>query len=201
MKNAEKIEQVAIAELKPNPENPRINDQAVEAVKASIEKFGFLVPIVVKDRVIYAGHTRLKAAEALGMKTVPVIEAAHLSEQELTEYMLADNKVAEIATWDYEKLSKLLELHDLSSVIGFTSDELQALRNSSEIQRPIGPSEPSPGPGEEIVEHVKMVQLFIRVQDYPSFQASVTRLGTLFGTDNVTDTVLEALKNVDPEAR
>ena len=63
-----------VADLIPYENNPRDNDSAVDAVANSIKEFGFLVPIVVdKDNVIAAGHTRLKAANSLGMETVPVI--------------------------------------------------------------------------------------------------------------------------------
>lgn len=68
--------------LRPYENNPRINDGAVEAVAKSIDEFGFKVPIVVdSDYVIIAGHTRLKAAEKLGLKTVPVVIADDLTEE------------------------------------------------------------------------------------------------------------------------
>ena len=95
--------------LRPYENNPRINDGAVEAVAKSIDEFGFKVPIVVdSDYVIIAGHTRLKAAEKLGLKTVPVVIADDLTEEQARAFRLADNKTAELAEWDFEKLSEEL---------------------------------------------------------------------------------------------
>lgn len=102
-----------ISELKPYENNPRFNDKAVDAVAASIKEFGFKVPIVIdKDNVIIAGHTRLKAAQKLGMTEVPVIIADDLTEEQVKAFRIADNKVAELAEWDFEKLE--MELKELN---------------------------------------------------------------------------------------
>ncbi len=67
------VEMVAVSRLKPYEGNPRHNDDAVDAVAASIRTYGWRVPIVVdEDWVILAGHTRYKAAIKLGLKEVPV---------------------------------------------------------------------------------------------------------------------------------
>ena len=109
------IKEVGISELKPYENNPRNNDDAVAAVAKSIEKFGFKVPIIIdKDNVIVAGHTRLKAAMLLHMDQVPCIVADDLTEEQIKAFRLADNKVSELATWDFEALEKELEeLDDL----------------------------------------------------------------------------------------
>jgi len=102
-----------ISDLIPYNNNPRINDEAVPAVAASIKDFGFKVPIIIdKDNVIIAGHTRLKAAIKLELKTVPCIVADDLSEEQIRAFRIADNKVSELATWDLEKLE--LELSQLN---------------------------------------------------------------------------------------
>lgn len=98
-----------ISELKPYENNPRINDKAVDAVAASIKEFGFKVPIIIdKNNVIVAGHTRLKAAQKLGMTEVPVIVADDLTEEQIKAFRLADNKVGEIAEWDFDLLEQEL---------------------------------------------------------------------------------------------
>jgi len=108
-----KIEEMKVGELIPYENNPRKNDAAVDAVAASIREFGFKVPIIVdKDGVIVAGHTRLKAAEKLGLKTVPVIRADDLTEEQVKAFRLADNKTGEIAEWDFEKLEEELRALD-----------------------------------------------------------------------------------------
>ncbi|MCM1297626.1 MAG: ParB N-terminal domain-containing protein, partial [Muribaculaceae bacterium] len=78
------VEQRDIHSITPYENNPRINDRAVEAVAASIKEFGWQQPIVVdKNGVIIAGHTRYKAALALGMEIVPVT-VADLTEEQAT---------------------------------------------------------------------------------------------------------------------
>lgn len=101
-----------VNDLIPYTNNPRRNDEAVKFVKASIEQFGFKVPIVIDaNGVIVAGHTRVKAAKQLGMKEVPCIIADDLSEEQVKAFRLADNKTAEIAEWDIELLNtELLDI-------------------------------------------------------------------------------------------
>ena len=103
-----------ISELIPYRNNPRRNDAAVDKVAASIKEFGFKVPIVVdKNGVIVAGHTRLKAAKMLNMESVPCIIADDLTEEQVNAFRLADNKVGELAEWDYEML--LAELNEIDT--------------------------------------------------------------------------------------
>lgn len=102
-----KIVYKKIDDLTPYENNPRLNDNAVDAVAKSIEEFGFKVPIVIdKDGVIVAGHTRLKACKKLGIEEAPCIVAEDLNEEELKAFRLADNKVSELAEWDLDKLEK-----------------------------------------------------------------------------------------------
>lgn len=99
-----------IDKVKPYPNNPRNNDDAVEYVANSIREFSFQQPLVVdSEGTIIAGHTRLKAAKRLGMETVPVVVADNLTPAQVNAYRLADNKVAEAATWDMEALAVELE--------------------------------------------------------------------------------------------
>ena len=104
------IEEIKLKELKPYANNPRDNAKAVDAVANSIREFGFKVPIVIdKDNVIICGHTRAKASEKLGLKTVPCIRADDLTDEQIKAYRLADNKTAELADWDFSKLDEELE--------------------------------------------------------------------------------------------
>ena len=107
-----KIVYKKLDDLTPYENNPRLNDGAVDAVAKSIEEFGFKVPIVIdKDGVIVAGHTRLKAAKQLAINEVPCIIADDLSDEELKAFRLADNKVSELAEWDFDRLD--IELADI----------------------------------------------------------------------------------------
>lgn len=116
-----------LSDVRPYEKNPRKNDNAVDAVAASIRQFGFLVPLVIdREHIIVAGHTRYKAAQRLGMKTVPCVVADELTEDQIKAFRLADNKVGEMAQWDVDLLP--LELADIAmdmSAFGFeaVSDE------------------------------------------------------------------------------
>lgn len=99
-----------VEELIPYENNPRKNDEAVDKVALSISAFGFKVPLVIdSNNVIVTGHTRLKAAKKLGIKSVPCIKADDLTDEQIKAFRLADNKVAEFAQWDEEKLMQELE--------------------------------------------------------------------------------------------
>lgn len=128
------ITNMKITEITPYERNPRNNDNAVEAVAASIREFGWRAPIVVdKDRVVICGHTRLKAAQRLGLEEVPVHIAADLTPEQILAYRIADNKTGEIAEWNFDLLP--LEIRELQeadfdlSLLGFDSEELDRLLN------------------------------------------------------------------------
>jgi DNA modification methylase len=126
------IELRPLSAITPYDRNPRDNDAAVDAVATSIREFGFRQPIVVdKDGVIVVGHTRWKAARALGMAEVPVHVATDLSPEQARAYRVADNRLAQLSTWDSELLnSELAELKDLGvdmSLLGWSDADLDAL--------------------------------------------------------------------------
>ncbi|MFN7022352.1 MAG: DNA modification methylase [Phycisphaerales bacterium] len=127
-----KIEMWEIGRVKPYEKNPRKNEGAIDAVAKSIQEFGFRVPIVVDgDGVIIAGHTRLKAAETLGLAEVPVHVARELDPDKVRALRIADNKLHELSTWDMELLP--IELADLKgvdfdlSLLGFSAEDLAAI--------------------------------------------------------------------------
>lgn len=103
---------IKLSDLKPYERNPRNNKEAVDYVANSIREFGFKNPIIVdKNNVIVAGHTRYLACKKLGIKEVPCVIADDLTDEQIKAFRLADNKVAEIATWDLDLLDE--ELNDL----------------------------------------------------------------------------------------
>lgn len=123
--------------LKPYENNPRVNDYAVKKVLASIEEFGFTNPILVdKDLVIIAGHTRREAAILAGLEKVPYIIKDDLTPEQVKAYRIADNKLAELSTWDEEALkAELFELQELDyplEVMGFTEMDLKDLFEEKE---------------------------------------------------------------------
>ena len=111
--------------VKPYIYNPRVNDQAVDAVARSIEEFGFRSPIVVDEsKTIINGHTRLKAAKQLGLEQVPVLVADDLTEEQVRAFRLADNKTAELAEWDDDMLEEELSLLDDIDMSEFGFEEI-----------------------------------------------------------------------------
>ena len=141
------IRDIRTCDLKPYENNPRLNEDAVDLVAASIDEFGFKQPIVVdKDLIIIAGHTRWKAAQKLGLETVPCIQADDLTPAQVKAYRLADNKVAEAAQWDLDALQ--FELEELDNMdfdmepFGFeteTFDEQIAEDDNFEAELPTAP--------------------------------------------------------------
>lgn len=132
-----KVIEMRTEDLIPYENNPRKNDNAVDAVANSIKEFGFLVPIVVnKDNVIVAGHTRLKAAKKLGLFTVPVVLADGLTEEQINAFRLADNKTGELASWDLEKLEKELGLVGDFDMSDFGFEALEELEEQENRENP-----------------------------------------------------------------
>lgn len=105
-----------ITEIIPYENNPRINDQAVDAVAESIKQCGYVQRIVVDESgVILAGHTRFKALQQLGYDEIEVAIAEGLTEEQKKKYRLLDNKTNELAAWNFEKLDE--ELANLDFVV------------------------------------------------------------------------------------
>ena len=122
-----KIFEISINNLKPYENNPRINDDAIEKVAESIKEFGFKVPIVIdKNNIIVAGHTRLRAAQQLGLDKVPCIIADDLTPEQVKAFRLADNRTAEFAAWDFEKLAEELGEIEEIDMAQFGFEEIQA---------------------------------------------------------------------------
>ena len=126
------LEYLDITELQPYPYNPRQNEGAVESLANSIKSFGFLIPVVVDaENVVVAGHTRIEAAKTLGMLEVPAIRVAHLTDEQVNAFRLIDNKVAELAKWDFDLLAgEIGKLQDSGLTLtdfGWTREELDCL--------------------------------------------------------------------------
>lgn len=123
---------VDINDLQPYPYNPRDNSGAIEALANSIKAFGFLCPVVVDaEMVLVAGHTRVEAAKLIGLSEVPMVKAEHLSEDQINAFRIIDNKVAEIAEWDFDLLSgEINKLHESGidfTAFGWTQGEIDCL--------------------------------------------------------------------------
>jgi DNA modification methylase len=121
-----------VSDLKPFAGNPRKHESDVEPIVKSIEHFGWTNPILVQEKTnrIIAGHGRLEAARKASLTHVPVI-FLKMNDKDATAYTVADNKLAELSTWDDSALQALiadlkLEQYDMS-LMGFSPDELNEL--------------------------------------------------------------------------
>lgn len=132
------------SELRASPRNPRRHDEAqIARIAASIRRFGWTVPLLVAgDGEIVAGEARWRAAGAAGAERLPVLVVDHLSPAERDAYRVADNRLAEAATWDEGLLATVLE--DLAALdvdvglIGFNADDLAALlRPVEQVEFPV----------------------------------------------------------------
>lgn len=154
------IEFRSIDSIRPYEKNPRHNDDAVDAVAASLKEFGFRQPIVVDgDGIIVCGHTRYKAAQKLGLAKVPVHVARDLTPEQIRGYRIADNQTSTLSDWDYDILPiELAELQDAGFDLGllaFDEDELakllkvepaEGLTDDDAVPEP--PAEPITQPGD-----------------------------------------------------
>ncbi len=160
---ADRIEHWSLDKLLPYVRNARLHsDEQVAQIAASIAEFGFVNPCLVgADGVLVAGHGRLAAARKLGLTTVPVVVLDHLTPTQRRALVLADNRLAELATWDDALLRVELEaLQDEGfdlDLTGFDADALADLLAGEEPEHegqteddavPDVPEEPVSQPGD-----------------------------------------------------
>lgn len=125
-----RIEMVSLDKLRPYENNARTHSpEQVDKLRASLREFGFVNPILIdSDYGIIAGHGRLMAAQAEGMASVPCVFVEHLTETQKRAYILADNKLAELAGWDEglleQELGRLSDIGFDVSRIGFDMEKL-----------------------------------------------------------------------------
>lgn len=173
----EEIQQVSTDSLTPYANNPRTHSAAqLDRLVQSLKEFGFTNPLLVGDDMqIVAGHGRLMAAQALGLKTVPVIKLSHLTEDQKRAYVIADNQLALNSGWDDDLLqAELQALGDVGfdlTVLGWGEDlptfgeevDLSALEDME---------------GEDLSEYAagvrKAIQIDFEPEDYEEAQALVS---------------------------
>jgi len=141
-----KVENVAIGTLKPDPDNPRRHDERnLEAIKASLKRFGQRKPIVVgKDGVVQAGNGTLAAAKALRWKTIAVVRSP-LVGGEARKFAMADNRTGELSDWDIEAMQRAIDEMkcdlDKIDIPGFCGDDLRSVMETPEQLTFSGPPE------------------------------------------------------------
>lgn len=139
MKQPTALEQIAISELRPNPDNARTHSKhQVEQLRRSLREFGAVAPILIDgENNVIAGHGRLVAAQAEGWREFPCVRIEHLTPEQLRAYALADNRLAEMADWDMALVSaELTALEEAGfdiSLTGFRREDV-AFGSSSDVE-------------------------------------------------------------------
>jgi ParB-like chromosome segregation protein Spo0J len=122
-----------LEEIKPFEKNPKIHtEEQVDKICESINRFGFINPIVIDSNgIIIAGHGRSLAAQKLKLKEVPTIQVDNLSQKEIDTFRVFDNRSNELSSWDEAKLSEALKDLDsaLLSLTGFSDSEISRYKN------------------------------------------------------------------------
>lgn len=143
------VQNLKIADLKPYPNNPRVNDEAVAGVVASIREYGFIGAIIVnRDLVIINGHTRVKAMKEIGAESIPAIVVDHLTPEQEKALRIADNKTGEVAKWDMDllkaEMKALQEAGFDMGALGFDTSELDELLGGTADE--MGETDPDDAP-------------------------------------------------------
>lgn len=146
---AEQLTMMPIDDLIPYARNAKTHSpEQIKQLRASLREFGFVTPILIDfDNNILAGHGRVLAARAEGMREVPCVLVSNLTDAQRRAYILADNKLAENAGWDIELLK--IEMQDLTemdfdtSLTGFSMEELKEIDVS-------GYTRSAPGTGDSV---------------------------------------------------
>lgn len=142
-----------LAALKPNPRNARTHPpKQMKALCAAISEFGFIAPILVdEENVILAGHARHQAAGELGLSEVPVLRVTHLTAAQKRAYVIADNKIAQLAGWDGTLLAAEFEaLIDLGFEVelsGFSTAEIDVTIETAALEDMNAPDPADATPG------------------------------------------------------
>lgn len=207
---------VDINKLTPDPDNTVTHDaKSVTAIQRSLKRFGQDQPLVVQEEgmIVRKGNGRLAAARELGWTHVAAVVVAEDNLAAVAR-SIADNRSGEFRTWDYSKLVSLLstlkEGGQDTDAVGWDASQLDELIQQYGDEPNLIPSgaaadgstpEPSEGSTEPTTDEllggasqVRMVHLFFNVETFASFTNMTEQLQKKYGTDNQSDTVMEALR-------
>lgn len=189
------IKKVNIQEVKENEFNPRfISESKFKKLVKSIKEFPQMLekrPIVVdEEMVVLGGNMRLKACLEAGLNEVYISVAEGWTEQQKQEFIIKDN--VSFGQWDWEILANNWES---ASVVEWGLD-LPKWENDLDFEMNTDIDESYEYPDDLEKSHVKMVQLFLNTDTEPKFRKMELELRSVFNTDNLTDTVFEAIKKI-----
>lgn len=189
-----KTYKLSVEEVNENPDNPRIiKDYKFNKLVRSVKDFPKMLelrPIVVdENNIILGGNMRYKAAVQAGLKEVYVIQANELTEEQKKEFVIKDN--SSFGEWDWDILANEWDIQNLKDW-GLdipkweeTDDFDNDLEDTGAYDYPEDTAESS---------HVKMVQLFLTTETEPNFREWELKLRQKYNTDNLTDTIYQAIK-------
>ena len=199
------VDLLNVADLKEYENNPRINKKSIEKVADSIRSYGWKVPIVVdEDMIILAGHTRLSAAQLLGIEEVPVHIAKDLSEEQKTAFRIMDNKSHDYSEWDNKLLSvefeKLLSSDFQLDMTGFNLEEINKITDGVFLEFDSPDLEMSENNWEVEDVHipetnVKQFMLLFNIDDVEEIKKMVEVLRDIYKIESPSDIIFEAVKN------
>lgn len=146
------VELIPTDSVKPYRDNPRvISSDVVRKLANSLREFAWRQPIVVdKERVVVVGHARLEAAKALKMPEVPVHVADDLTEEQVAQYRLADNRLGELADWDRKMLADEMDrMGNTNALLDFGFTTVEVLANQGMELGVMEGREPDPWTGSD----------------------------------------------------
>lgn len=170
MGKVEKIKEMNVDSLIPYENNAKIHEEKqVDIIARSIEEYGFINPLLIdKDFNVIAGHGRIMAAKKLGLEKVPCIFVEGLSDAQRRAYILADNRIAELAHWDYDIAFEEIEsLDSLGFDIELTGFEIPRVSGEDFFERRERFDQSTEGESEEYKEFVEKFKqnTFIKTSD------------------------------------
>ena len=209
-----RMQSIELSRLVHDPENPRSHDDRnMQAIRSSLEAHGQVEPLVVQrtSRMVIAGNGRLAAMKELGWDSAECV-LLDVDDTTARKLSITLNRSGELAGWDEAVLAQHLssleklegETFDIEDM-GFSSDELDALVEtyvnvSDDLDALIEDQEEALPPGTQPTDmpsaNLRVVQLYLDPDDEPVFQLQVRTLAERFGTDNVTATIREAVRQM-----
>lgn len=191
---------VPVALLSPDPHNARKHDErSIQAIKASLERFGQVKPIVVQKEgmVVRCGNGTLLAAQELGWKSLKAI-VSEMTEAEIVAYAIADNRTAELAEWDQEELANLIGVmsEDEITSLGFAEKDVEELAGVFAVE-PMSLDEVDKVPGEDR-SPIQQMTFTLHEDQVADVEAAIKRAleggaGTSEGNENSRGNALVAI--------
>ena len=200
------VETKDINSLTIDPANARQHDEAqIATIRASLEEFGQQKPIVVdKEGKVVAGNGTLQAAQEIGWQEIQVV-TTELDGSKQVAFAIADNRTAELATWDEKALAEALEgladlSFDLAETTGFGEAEMRRLWERTE-QIDIGePPDWANTTVDDVEAGVHKIMLTFTTEEYERFTEAVARYKEEEGISETTGAVIRAMEKATGHA-